>query len=150
MRFVQKVLPIVASVLLLPALAWASKDAPAPRTQSAPQASAQRAQASAGASSRKPTAAERNLESVLAGTGLKKIAMTPGAMKDALQDHKVVIVREQSTGKAFQVTDVSKKHVTVRAGLLGDPQKLKIKQFKRAFDDAASSRGSRGSFPGGA
>jgi hypothetical protein len=73
--------------------------------------------------------------------------MKPGAMREALKDQKVVVVQERSTGKAVAVTKVTKNHVVIQAGVLGDPVKLKMKDFKRRFNAAAVSRGTRGSFP---
>jgi hypothetical protein len=75
--------------------------------------------------------------------------MKPAAMKHELKRDKVVIVRERSTGKAFEVTKVTDRHVVVHPGpaTLTPKEKLKISQFKRRFDTPAVSQGSRGEFP---
>jgi hypothetical protein len=83
------------------------------------------------------------------GTGLKSLPLKAGAIKRALKDDKVVIVRERSTGNAFEVTKVKDQHVVVREGSTTDAPKerLKMSEFKQRFDDPVVSRGGRGDFP---
>jgi hypothetical protein len=96
-----------------------------------------------------PTKAMIGVSSATTGSGLKPIPVKASAMKQALEKNKVVVVRQESTGRAYQVMKVTDNHVVVHPGpaqMGGSNQRLTMSEFKQRFDQAAKSKDARGSF----